>query len=275
MKLNRIIDTHAHIIDSVRFPFPDGPGYRPKADEEGTAAAYCAVLDANDVAHALLVQPSGYGYDNGAMLDALARYPRRFKAIAVIDPNSPERMLRDLAETGVVGVRFNLQSYRRDALDGPEAERLLARLASLGWFAQVAADDADWARIAAPLKRSHVKVLVDHFGLSSLAAGVVQPGFAAVLDLGRTGNAAVKLSAPFRLSERPDDFSDLDPFVETLVAAFGIENCIWGSDWPFLGLPRGVGYEAALRGVERWLDTPDRRAAVFQANPARLFGFGD
>ncbi|MBV9522637.1 MAG: amidohydrolase family protein, partial [Alphaproteobacteria bacterium] len=144
MALDRIIDTHAHIIDPARFPFSAGPGYKPRADETGTGEDFCAVLDAHGVAHALLVQPSGYGYDNSAMLDALARNPGRFKAIAVVDPQTPERDLEALAVRGAVGVRFNLVSYRPDALEMPEAERFLARLKALGWFAQVFADDSQW-----------------------------------------------------------------------------------------------------------------------------------
>ena len=269
----RSIDTHAHIIDPARFPFDAGPGYKPAPHETGTAEQYCAVLDAHGVGHALLVQPSGYGYDNRALLDAMVRFPGRFKAIAVVDPETPEAELGRLSERGVVGVRFNLLSYRADALAGKAGERYLARLRELGWFAQVFADDAQWAAAAPLLRRSGVKVLVDHFGVQDPARGLDQPGFAAVVALGREGNAAVKLSAPFRLSRR-SDFSDLDPFAEVLLAAFGSGGCIWGSDWPFLNLPGGYRYGDARRAVERWLPEPERRAAVLRSNPLRLFGFG-
>ena len=70
------------------------------------------MLDGHGVAHALLVQPSGYGTDNAAMLDAIAAYPGRFKGIAVLDPRTPERELEALARRGVVGVRFNLVELR-------------------------------------------------------------------------------------------------------------------------------------------------------------------
>jgi predicted TIM-barrel fold metal-dependent hydrolase len=269
-----IIDTHAHVIDPARFPFPEGPGYKPLPHEIGTSEAYCAVLDAHRVAHALLVQPSGYGYDNGAVLDAMERHPRRFKTIAVIDPETSEAELARLDALGVVGVRFNLQSHRRDALEGPNAALFMERLKELGWFAQVFADDAQWAVIAPLLRRSKVRVLVDHFGVRDLAPGLSQPGFAEVLALGRDGNAVVKLSAPFRISRRAGDFSDLEPFAEALLAAFGIENCIWGSDWPFINFPRGFSYNAALSTAERWLPDAAQRAIVMGANPARLFGFG-
>jgi predicted TIM-barrel fold metal-dependent hydrolase len=269
----RIIDTHAHIIDLTRFPLAPGPGYKPRAEEAGTSEEFCAVLDAHGVAHALLVQPSGYGYDNSAMLDAMARNPGRFKAIAVVDPETPERELAALAAHGVVGVRFNLVSYRSDALSAG-AEPFLARLKALGWFAQIFADDSQWPAVAAVLRRSGVKVLVDHFGVHDPTAGVGQPGFQAVLALGREGNSTVKLSAPFRISREKDGFADLDPFAEALIASFGIERCIWGSDWPFINFPGGFRYDAALRAVERWLKTPAQREAVRWSNPARLFGFG-
>jgi predicted TIM-barrel fold metal-dependent hydrolase len=274
MDENRIIDAHAHIIDPALYPFPEGPGYKPLPHEIGTSAAYCGVLDAHGVAHALLVQPSGYGYDNGAALDAMARHPGRFKTIAVIDPETSDGELVRLGGLGVVGVRFNLQSHRRDELDRSGAARFLARLEELGWFAQVFADDAQWQRAAPLLRSSGVKVLVDHFGVRDPAAGLSQPGFAAVLALGREGKAAVKLSAPFRISRRLHDFADLDPFADALIAAFGIENCIWGSDWPFINFPQGFSYAAALRAVERWFADPQKRATVLGSNPARLFGFG-
>jgi predicted TIM-barrel fold metal-dependent hydrolase len=274
MDENRIIDTHAHIIDPVAFPFAEGPGYRPLPHEIGTSEAYCAVLDAHGVAHAVLVQPSGYGYDNRAALDAMARHPGRFKTIAVLDPQTPERELMALRAKGVVGVRFNLLSHRGDGLDGKVAARFLSRLEELGWFAQVFADDAQWQAVEGPLRRSKVKVLIDHFGVRDPAAGLSQKGFQAVLALGREGRAAVKLSAPFRLSRRRDGFADLDPYVEALISAFGIKGCIWGSDWPFINFPQGFSYDAALRAVERWLEDPGARKAVLWSNPARLFGFG-
>ena len=116
---HRIIDTHAHIIDPARFPLADGPGYKPLPHETGTSEEYCAVLDAHGVAQALLVQPSGYGYDNSALLDAMARHPGRFKAIAVIDPETPESELAKLRRAG----------RRRCSLQPPKSQARRARRA--------------------------------------------------------------------------------------------------------------------------------------------------
>jgi predicted TIM-barrel fold metal-dependent hydrolase len=109
-----LVDCHAHIVDPARFPFVAGPGYKPRAEETGTREAYGATLDGLGAPHALLVQPSGYGLDNAAMLG-------RFKAIAIVSPGASDRTLETLAEAGVVGVRFNLPSYDPQALGQPTA----------------------------------------------------------------------------------------------------------------------------------------------------------
>lgn len=269
---NRNVDCHAHIIDLDRFPVPAGRGYKPTPDERGTRDEFCAALDAHGLHHGLLVQLSGYGTDNGPILDAIATYPGRFKAIAVIESTFSDRQLEDLALAGVVGVRFNLPSYDPGALSGPEVPRLLERIKALGWFAQVYATDAQWLAAAPVLGTSGVRVIVDHFGAHELAGGTGQPGFQQVLRLGREGQAAVKLSSMFRISRAPG-YADLDPFVEQLLSAFGVDNCLWGSDWPFVGVAERPAYAETMAPLARWFPDPDDRARVLARNPARLFGF--
>ncbi|MBV8915576.1 MAG: amidohydrolase family protein [Acetobacteraceae bacterium] len=269
--MTAIIDTHCHVFDLTRFPLPEGPGYKPGPNEVGTSDEFCAVLDAHGVAHAVLVQPSGYGTDNRAILDAMQRHPGRFRAIAVIDPAMSDREMGVMSDAGVRGVRFNLQSYRSDALDRG-AERFLDRLAEIGWFAQVFADDAQWAHIGPALRRSGVTVLVDHFGVLDPAPGLQQSGFQAVLALGREGRAFAKLSAPFRISRAPA-FADLGPFADALLAGFGIERCLWGSDWPFINFPAGFSYANAVRAASAWVPDPQDRVRLLWTNPARVFGF--
>jgi predicted TIM-barrel fold metal-dependent hydrolase len=268
------IDCHAHIIDPARFSFAAGPGYRPKPEETGTVEAYEAVLAANRVDHALLVQPSGYGFDNSAILDAMRRSPGRFRAIAMLDASVSDRTLETLGAAGVVGVRFNLVSHDRHALRPPESARFLDRLKEHDWYAQIYADDDQWPLLV-PLLRAHgTKLLIDHFGIRDIVGGTGQGGFQAVLSLGREERSAVKLSAPFRISRAGWPYADLDPFAEALIAAFGPERCVWGSDWPFLDLPRSIRYPETLAVSQRWLPDQAEREQVLWRTPARLFGFG-
>ena len=268
------IDCHAHVIDPQRFAYVDGAGYRPQPHETGTREAFTATLDAHGVAHALLVQPSCYGIDNAAMLDAVAHSRGRFKAIAVVAPDIAERELTALAEGGVVGVRFNLVTYDRQALAKAAAAGLLDRLRDLAWFAQVYAHDEQWPDLAPILRRSKVKVLIDHFGIRDIAAGINSSGFRSLLELGRTGLAVVKLSAPFRLVSSPGAYGELDGFAAALLEAFGVDGCVWGSDWPFLAVPDAPRYGELLAVPARWLPDPADRLRVLRHNPIHLFGFG-
>jgi predicted TIM-barrel fold metal-dependent hydrolase len=270
---DRTVDCHAHIIDPQRFPFPPGRGYKPRADESGTREQFCDTLDRHGIRHGVLIQVSGYGTNNGAILDAVRAYPGRFKAIVQIDPKASDRDLEALAGAGAVGVRFNLVNYVPDALAAPDARALLARLRALGWFAQIYADDVQWPQAAAVLRQSGIRVLIDHFGVRAIESGVDRPGFRSVLALGREGNAVVKLSSLFRVSKKLLGFEDLDPFVEALIDAFGVERCIWGSDWPFINVPRRPVYANLMTPLARWFPDANDRARVLALNPQRLFGF--
>lgn len=271
-EIARSIDCHAHIIDPARFPIPGGRGYQPKSRETGSREAYNETLRRHGVERALLVQPSCYGIDNAAMLDAMADKPDTYKGIAVVAPEIDEESLARLDAAGVVGVRYNLVSADPNALHAPRVDHLLGRLAKLDWHIQVFADDAQWTTAAPVLRRAGVRVLVDHFGVQDVTSGIGQPGFQSVLNLGREGLAAIKLSAAFRLVTGPDGIAALDPYVSAILEAFRPERCVWGSDWPFLGVETPPDYDGTRSLLARWL-SPDEMARVFWTNPVALFGF--
>ena len=115
-------------------------------------------------------------------------------------------------------------------------------------------------------------VALDHVHKSELILHR-HAGFQAVLALGREGNAIIKLSSLFRVSRMLEGFDDLDPFVDELLRAFGLNHCVWGSDWPFINVPRRPNYADLLTPLSRWLPDPGDRARVLAHNPTRLFGF--
>src|SRR5262245_31835448 len=273
MKSEPAIDCHAHIIDPERVAFVRGAGYTPRPHETGSRDSFTALLDRQGVGHALLVQPSSYAFDNAAMLDAIATSPDRFKGIAVIRSDTTDSEIRRLSERGVVGVRFNLVAYDRGMLQEAGVRRFLARLKEHDWFAQIYAEDDQWTELAPLLGDSGIKILIDHFGVRDPRAGIANPGFQEVLALGRSGNAAVKLSAPFRVASPANDYAALDQHVAALLEAFGIEGCIWGSDWPFLAVDHRPDYGTLRDPLVRWLPDKAHREQVFWRNPALLFGW--
>jgi predicted TIM-barrel fold metal-dependent hydrolase len=68
-------DCHCHVFGpAARFPYAEPRSYTP---DDAPLAAYLAMLDRLGFERGVLVQPSAYGRDNAAMLDALAGAPAR------------------------------------------------------------------------------------------------------------------------------------------------------------------------------------------------------
>src|SRR5258706_9306390 len=106
--MSRGVDSHCHVFDTTLFPYASDAAYKPPPHEAGTAAQFAAVLDAHGISHALLVNPtSGYRYDNRCMLAAIRAGNGRFKGIARVKAGADERVLVELCDAGVIGLRLD------------------------------------------------------------------------------------------------------------------------------------------------------------------------
>lgn len=268
------VDCHAHVFGHG-YPMSPVSDYRPDPSQIGTVARFLAILDAHGLSHGLVVAAEPYGTDNACMLDAIAAAGGRLKGIALVDPGIADAALAALAAAGVVGIRYNLTSHGMRQFLHPASGRLFARLKEMGWFLQVHAQKDELAEAAPILHRAGVKVLIDHVARPDPGCGLDQPGFRALLELGRTGNAVVKLSGPYRFSHRNPPYPDVEPFVAAALEAFTLENCVWGSDWPFVRVDERIDYGPELACLARWFPDEADRNAILVDNPVRLFGFGD
>ena len=266
------IDCHNHVFDPDRFPYQPGNFYLPAGQERGTPAQFTEVLNAYGVRHALLVEPnSGYGPDNRCLLDTIARSDGRFKGIAVVANDAPRSELEDLKAQGIVGIAFNPALF--GAACYADAGGLLTRLAELDMIAQIQVQDDQLIELLPLLQASDVRLLFDHCGRPNVDAGVNQPGFAALLELGRRGKAAVKLSGYVKYSHQHFPHADTTAYVRALADAFTLDACVWGSDWPFLRAPERIDYGTLLKLVERLFPDADERRRLLWETPCRLFGF--
>jgi predicted TIM-barrel fold metal-dependent hydrolase len=119
-----------------------------------------------------------------------------------------------------------------------------------------------------------VRALIDHCGRPTPRAGLAQTGFAALLRLAKTGRVNVKLSGYSKFSDAPYPFEDTWPFVRAIVGAFGLEHCMWASDWPFLRAPQRQDYGPLVELAGLLFPDARERHAMFFDTPRRLFGFG-
>ena len=273
ISVERGADCHAHVFCGERFPFAGTTVYKPHPSQAGTAPEFLSVLDAHGFTHGLLVGANPYGLDNGCMLDAIGSSNGRFKGIALIGHDVTEKEIADLSARGVVGCRINLFNQGLAPLTDARAPALLERLREAGWYVQIQCENDQLAEVAPVLTKARVKIMVDHFGRPDVRKGVQQPGYQTLLEFGKSGNAVVKLSGAFRSSLEPYPHHDVDPFIEAAIDAFTLENCVWGSDWPFVRIDARMDYGPALNILGRWLPDAADRNKVLWETPARLFGF--
>jgi predicted TIM-barrel fold metal-dependent hydrolase len=235
----------------------------------------------------VVVQASGHGFDNRALLAALAELGARGRGVAVVEPRAPAADLEALHRAGVRGVRLNLATLAaRHPGDPAQLVRDYARLvAPLGWHLQVFAGAATLAALEPALARCAVDVVIDHMGLPDAAAGLAQPVFQAVLRLAAARHVWVKLAGADRVAQATGRLRDAIPFMRALVAV-APERLVWGSDWPHIGFHSGRQVEGDAVLPRRALDAgalldvlieavPDAaaRRAILADNPARLYRF--
>jgi L-fuconolactonase len=116
-----------------------------------------------------------------------------------------------------------------------------------------------------------LQFVLDHCAKPRLATGDIAAWKADIAELARRPNIVCKLSG-LATEARPDwQVEDLRAAVEHVLARFGPERLLWGSDWPVVDL--AGGYYKWLAAAETLLaDLPDEhKAAIFGANAARIY----
>lgn len=261
-------DCHVHAIGPVdRFPLAPDRGYTPA---DVPVEEYVALMDRLGIARAVLVQPSIYGTDNRAMVDALVRYPTRFRGVAVVDGHIDDAGLDALHACGVRGVRANLLNPGGISLD--DAIALAPRLAARAWHLQVQIDvssfDAWNVLLGLPLP-----VVVDHLGCMAASKGPGTPGFRTLIGHVRAGRCYVKLSGAYRVTEwTATRYADATALARALVRA-NPRQLVWGSDWPHTDVRRDMPNDGDLLNLlAEWIPDAGLRRAVLVDTPDALYG---
>jgi len=171
---------------------------------------------------------------------------------------------------------------RPDATFGPQSglkvmmeneDAIVARLAALDMCVSLQVERDQLVALAPMLERSGVRVLVDHCGRPSPAAGVGQAGFRELLRLAGTDRVYVKLSGYLKWAGGPYPYDVARPYVDALLDAFTPRRCLWASDWPFLRAATRIDIGPLLVLFERLVPRSEDRRHIQWETPRRLLGF--
>lgn len=207
---------------------------------EVTGDQMVAAMDAVGVDGAILVSPfSLYQFDASYALEVHAKHPDRFALVKPVDPNDPsvQQTIADWAATpGTVGVRIMLN--RAGISTDPADPGLNGVLAAAGRHSLpvnlMATGRLDQARELA-VRNPDTQVVIDHLGLQQpFVPPPPDAPFAAlpsVLALAEQPNIAIKITGAGTLSHEPFPYPDIWDPLARIFDAFGLERCLWGTDW--------------------------------------------
>ena len=264
------VDGQVHLFGpAAQYPFDPGSKY---ISEDALPETSIAVQDRLGLAHAVIVSGGGYGMDTRHLEDTLARFPTRFRGVALLPPGTTQARMAALHALGVRGLRF--VSPHHGAHLPHLDERQAAMAAELGWVVQFYPSPADLEAFAPRLAALPGPVVLDHFGAVPATGGVDQPAFRALQRLLDSGRAWVRLSGPMRCTKEDFPYPSVTPLARALVAQ-APERLIWGSDWPHVNMQgRVMPNDGDLLDLMlEWVPEEAVRNRILGVNARRLYDF--
>ncbi|MFC3606790.1 amidohydrolase family protein [Stutzerimonas tarimensis] len=264
-------DCHFHIFgDPAVYPFTPHRSYTPPP---ASLDAYQSMQRTLGLTRGVIVQPSVYGYDNRAILQALRQGGGNYRGVVVISPEASEAELREMDALGVRGVRINL--IYKSGVEVSDVTHLARKIAPLGWHVQLLIDVSEFADLYDTLANLPVNVVIDHMGHMPASVGTEHPGIQDLLRLTQEGKVWVKLSGAYRFTnQRSTPYSDITPYAKALIES-NPDQILWASDWPHVCISVPMPDDRTL--IEEFFEWAGRDEATIRKilvdNPARLYGF--
>jgi L-fuconolactonase len=274
----RFTDTHVHFWDTALMPCP-WLSEVPSIAGAHTPAELIKETAGGMPSRIVFVECGSPWLDEVGWVEKLAAAEPRIRGIVAKAPmNGGARTVAAIAELTrhplVRGVRHNFQheadpSYCRS----PEFVEGVSRLHSANLSFDICCFHHQLGAVIELVRRCpQTSFILDHAGKPGIKAGVIDPWRAQIGALARLPNVVCKLSGLVTEADHVHwSASDLKPYVETLLEAFGTARLMFGGDWPVAKL---------ASSYPRWLETargltahlpPADQAAIFEGNASRVY----
>jgi predicted TIM-barrel fold metal-dependent hydrolase len=238
----------------------------------------------------VVVQPSVYGTDNRCTVNAVQKIGNSARGVAVIDEKTPDAALDEMHRAGIRGIRlnFNQAGIADPAAAQRQVQTAIQRVKPHNWHIQLNTTPEMIEALSGVLSTSPVPIVFDHFGgaLARPSEGVRQPGFAAAVNLVKSGKAYVKISAA--ADQTPDHYAhlaDVAPMARAFLSA-NPQHVVWGTNWPHPDAAPTAGRKNTdlaplqqtddgriLNLLPSWVPDAATRRMILVENPAKLYGF--
>ncbi|MEX1124571.1 MAG: amidohydrolase family protein [Acidimicrobiia bacterium] len=264
------VDCHTHVF-APGYQLSPNRGYTPP---DSTLDDMLQMHELLGIERVVFTQPSVYGTDNSAILDAMAQITDHARAVVAVEGSIGDDELSELDDQGARGIRLNLDNVGGMPVELRDVPALARRVAELGWHLEFLFAGHDLPELVPMLRSLAAPVTIGHFGYMPATQGVTYPPFRTLLDLVTEGNTWVKLSGPNRLG-----VGDLPPWPEVIPMANALieanpDRMLWATDWPH---PNKYGDQPndadLLEQLELWAPDEAMRRRILVDNPTTLYRF--
>ena len=275
-------DCHVHIHGPrAAYPMYEKRSYTP---EEATPSELEAMMKALGLGRVVIVTPSVYGANNASTMFGMMHFGPAARGVAVIDAETTQRELKEMAAMGIRGVRLNLSVGGVN--DPDRAKRMidtaLEQISNLDWHLQLNTKPEMIEALHDFLGSLPKMIVFDHYGGAQPDGKSEPAGFGSMVDLVASGKAYAKISIK---GGHRDDLSVFDPLADKLIAA-NSDRILWGSNWPHPNAKPPAGGTAmdltplfavddgrVINQLGVWAENPAMRQKILVDNPVKLYGF--
>ena len=188
--------------------------------------------------------------------------------------DAPARIAALAAHPRLVGLRPMLQDLPDDdAILDPAVQPALAAMATQGLALDALIRPRHLPRLLAVRDRHpNLNIVIDHAAKPDIAGGDLADWARDLAAVAADGRTRIKLSGLATEAAPAWKVDDLKPVADTVLAAFGPDRVMWGSDWPVLNL--AGSYDQWVAATDELLAGLDAagQAAVRGGTAARFYG---
>lgn len=270
------IDAHHHVWTLARADYgwltPErGPIYR-----DFGLADLMPHLAAAAIEGTILVQAAPTEAETAFMLDVAKGAELVRGVVGWIDFDADDAATRVDMIAGrelLVGLRPMVQDIADDDwLLRPELAAPLEAMAQYGLVFDALVLPRHLPRLVQVVDRHpDLQFVLDHFGKPQLATGDIAAWKDDVASLAARSNVVCKLSGLATEAAPNWQVADLREAVDHVLACFGPQRMLWGSDWPVVNLAGGYAQWFAAAGTLLADLSSEARAAIFGGNAARVY----